>query len=516
MKEEKKYIDQLFNETLNNHSFDIPEAFIEDLNKRLDAIEKKKKRGFFWWFILLVGASGFSFILALLLQQSASPVTPQSTGSIRKSTNTDKKQITELQTAALQQITELIIKENNSICVTEKPSDTDSYRYRYWVETETITETLQAPENDYTEATNKKRVTTNSKRADKKADQSFDNYHTKNNTEQSIIEEKTADEYLSTLTNNPVIVDNTTSELLKSNVQDSAINDNVLTNLSEEHLSDIVSTQAATDSSTEQMAPSTATNHSEPIFSKVKNEQTTSNWKTEIQAYGGIGTLFYFDQSDISGYSKQLQEKQSRTIVPEIGINSHFSYKNTTFGLGINYNQTGEKYTTTINEKFLKDSISYYTTYDTIYYYDSINDIWIQDTVQIQEQYTFQYEDSVLKTITVKNVYSWISVPIYFGYRFKAGAFEFIPRIGVQLNFGVAKRVGDYPDFVSQSIAPFRSKVFSLSYLVQLEIRRNFQDHWHVFVNPYFKSALTPAISTSAFSRKYSSLGIQFGVGYTF
>jgi len=52
VKDDKEHIDKLF-ESLNDRQFDIPEAFLADLNKRLDNNEPKKRRFFFLWFLAM-------------------------------------------------------------------------------------------------------------------------------------------------------------------------------------------------------------------------------------------------------------------------------------------------------------------------------------------------------------------------------------------------------------------------------------------------------------------------------
>jgi len=64
VKDDKEHIDKLF-ESLNDRQFDIPEAFLEDLNKRLDN-EPKRRRFFFLWFLaplVLIGGIGISYFL---------------------------------------------------------------------------------------------------------------------------------------------------------------------------------------------------------------------------------------------------------------------------------------------------------------------------------------------------------------------------------------------------------------------------------------------------------------------
>ena len=70
----KRHIDQLFKEGLDNRSFEIPASFENDLNQRLNALEKKKKRGVFFWLITLVCIVDFSVIALLLFNTTQSPI----------------------------------------------------------------------------------------------------------------------------------------------------------------------------------------------------------------------------------------------------------------------------------------------------------------------------------------------------------------------------------------------------------------------------------------------------------
>ena len=64
MKNNDENIDNLFKEKLQNRSFEIPDAFIADLESKLPA-QKKKKKVWLWWlssFIVLAILSFLSYI----------------------------------------------------------------------------------------------------------------------------------------------------------------------------------------------------------------------------------------------------------------------------------------------------------------------------------------------------------------------------------------------------------------------------------------------------------------------
>ena len=54
MIEDKDHIDDIFKESSEQHSFEVPDSFLDDINNKLDVRDKKKKRGGgFWWMALI-------------------------------------------------------------------------------------------------------------------------------------------------------------------------------------------------------------------------------------------------------------------------------------------------------------------------------------------------------------------------------------------------------------------------------------------------------------------------------
>ena len=54
MKGEKEHIDDIFKERSEQHSFKVPDSFLEDINPKLDVLDQnKKRRGGLWWFAII-------------------------------------------------------------------------------------------------------------------------------------------------------------------------------------------------------------------------------------------------------------------------------------------------------------------------------------------------------------------------------------------------------------------------------------------------------------------------------
>lgn len=247
-----------------------------------------------------------------------------------------------------------------------------------------------------------------------------------------------------------------------------------------------------------------------------QGNKNLSNWRTEIQLYGGFGSTIINDDASES-YLGLVNKDRKPLNTPTFGLNGNVSYKNITFGLGLSYLQTGETYSAKMNKINFTDIsyLQYDSIVETISYYEPYG-VFIGDSIQITLDSSAQIK-TVSDTATVlrrlKNRYSWISVPVYFGYHFSFGKYELTPRIGAQFNFGITPNSGQYPNSDFETLSTFNAAKFNMSYLVNIELKRNF-NNWSLFVRPYFKSMINPAIDESILKRKYSSWGIQVGVGF--
>lgn len=256
------------------------------------------------------------------------------------------------------------------------------------------------------------------------------------------------------------------------------------------------------DSIASQMEEKTVIEENSTHLTEKKNNDSltlasSKKWLMEIQFYTGIGVNLSHNKSTIPEYTSILKSYESQTITPIIGITGSFSYKKLAFGIGIGYHQNSERYTLNVKTPYLKDSTISYIQNDTLY------------------TYTFQYTDTMLQPTTFKNQYAQLSIPLSFGYRFRKRNFECIPKLGIQFEIGLLSRYGSYPADKPFYITTLKSKSFSVSYALQIELRRNI-GNWHIFATPYFRSSITPNISEAMLNRKYSSYGILIGAGYRF
>ncbi len=469
MKKDKVHIDKLFSEVMNQRAFDVPESFIEDLNIRLDA-EEKKKNPFFWWLAALLGGICLLFTVFLSIQPysfqgSNSPQLPGST-YIRKESypllsleiNYEK---TILHTNLFQ-----TTNPDKQVLINQIVSLTGTKKQSYL--------TLPAHKaNQKKPAKHKKSV----------------RYADIQNGEEH---EKIGNTFFESTTNPIKEVEVPYSEEPDSMVVSEKKKDTVLSVIFVDNTAD------------------------QPVVSAIPNDKIenvpNANWEKEIQLFGGLGANFVKDSPVNKTYLEKLDENQVSILAASFGVNGNLSYKKFTFGLGFSYSQTGEKTSADIQKYHWKDSTVSEHIIDTILVLDTLGN-WVPQIHDTTIHHSYQFQDSTSERTSFKNTYSWISIPLHFGYRFGLGKYEVIPRIGAQFNFGTSRNKGRFPNENFNGVLEYRAVKFNISYLIQLEVRRNF-NRWHVFINPYFKSMINPAISNNLIRRQYASWGIHFGVGF--
>lgn len=494
--EEKKHIDKLFHEALNQRSFEIPDAFLEDLNKRLDtskSTSKGKKPISFWCFIGLICMTALSLIIFFSLHSPSFPLSnSQATNYTFSPSDAASNPEARLWNTQLSMTTD---KMAIFVTTTEK-SEPVSSPFAINSKKQAIEKQNQSgsgiqkhfqPKRDKDEATGKSKIKSILVSVAKPGGQT-----------------PAAPADLSQTTGKS-ISDNTITMKPTEVIKDSGAEKPDTTIVSETKKDTTLALNAADTAST-------------PLISSndpgdQKKSTASGNWRSEIQLSGGLGSNFIHDSHSDKAYLGKITKNQSSILAPSFGIQGNISYKKFTFGTGLSYAQTGEKYSFETMKYTFKDSTYSEHIIDTILAFDDSLGIWVPVIHDTTLYYTYQYkQDSTLERTSFKNQYSWISIPIYFGYRFELGKYELIPRIGAQFNFGIAKNKGHFPNADFTGMIAYQAVTFNVSYLIQLEARRNF-GRWHMFINPYFKSMISPAISGDLIRRRYSSWGIQFGVG---
>lgn len=463
MTDSDKHIDELFKK-LENDSFSVPQSFVDDLNMRLDAesTQNKRKKPFFWLFfglsmftIVGVFASYYIFLDQRDLRAAQSKAQSSLTTRNSETTNASNSNVTEESNE--REKTESIMSLNKSTV----SSDIESMEMHHIVLVQKAEESNRVRTN-----LNGLKLTSSSISGDDPVDFTIDdtNNHSKDPISSEMNDQRTLNDKFG----------------IEVRMKTRSVQ------FTERDLQIVMQNQPVEDS-----------------ISKAKPD--SKPWQFDIQLYGGISQEFWKDKPDIASFDR------TPAWSPNIGLKGNIFYNNLNASLGVEFYQSNEKLATptTVLEQVGIDSTFLGFQYDTVYT-DSLS--WYIDSTEY-----FQINpihDSVEVQQQIKNTYSWLSIPISFGYRFKINSWSIIPRAGLNLNFGISTNRGSYPgpNFVSNE---FNAVRFNLDLMIQTEIRKDFTN-FHLFLTPYYRGNLTPMLKSQEFNLTRQSWGVNVGVGYTF
>lgn len=244
-------------------------------------------------------------------------------------------------------------------------------------------------------------------------------------------------------------------------------------------------------------------------FTKSNNidNKPRKNLEFNLEVYSGalLTTSKYKPATSANGF------KSSPLFSPSFGIKTSLLYQNIYGSIGVEYFKTGDKQVFE-NKSFTQTGVD---STQTVTYSDTI---WIDSmTFVIDSLIDYQITpifDSITNSNKVKNQYTWISIPLSFGYRFQYNSWDFIPNVGVNLNFGIAQNSGQYPD-ASNQLVKYNALKFNMDIRIQTEVRKNF-GKYYVFVSPYFKRNLKPIISYPGLRLTQNNWGLNGGFGMKF
>ncbi len=514
MMEDENKIDKIFEDSLNQQVFDIPDDFLSDLNNRLDALEeKKKKRGIIWWFFTFLGFFGVVAVSFYLIQANNNHK-PQNNKYITENSFNENLELDSLNNIQLfnQRLNDSLstneddLKNSQSTVVNENSNDEHNKVY------------LGINEK-HSNLNKSKNVSSKKGKTKRNADISnhqldLNSSSNKKNKDVAVGGEK-----------NKV---NTNSEGIQNNKESHDLDSKEINeNKSKQDINKELANQpndepTKKDETKNETPPAVSNNLSSGTNDKSKKE--VKPWEKELQLYVGAGKNFV--NEGVANYmiENKVLKEQELPLTPTFGANLNLYKNNYSYSLGVSFNQISEKFTAPVKEKFQKDTVVYDYTF-------GVDTVWtFNDTTQTWDYYLDEYvADSFANTSTLTktktelqnfhNRYSWVTIPFSFGYKFEFGNYALIPRVGFQFNIGMRK-AGRYPwphEYTnSVGVIDVKPVQVNVSYMLQFELRRTF-NNWHVFVNPYFKSMLSNAIYVdSIVRRKYSTIGVQAGVGLRF
>lgn len=521
MKNEDQHIDKLF-QALKADTFKAPASFLDDLKLRMDAKVARKKKFVFWYSILGLAVLG---IISVVLFTHYSGMNSCETIALNDRINIENNDLAD---------------SNSSTKV--KPTVQKQFEHkrsiRFGYEHNSLTKNKPKLKHDSSNSGIKNRdfnfksstsggVTNKSKSYQKSSVGSTNNgFVEKNNTNSSKSNsnapaDKTIDGSINNSVPNVGTPNSATSQKNNSFLDEGSI---TTINASEEN-----PIQKAAKSQDEVMRVSTlklkTPTFENEQYNLLKNKnllptnpelfekRIAANWEFDAQLYGGamVTTSKFnpaFDGTNASDFT------YNKPISPAYGVRANVFYKNISASLGAEYNKTSDNisFITSKYEQLGIDSTFLGFELDTIWtqWPDSLTFV----TIEVPIYDTTAIIGTIDTQNKIKNSYSWISIPVSFGYRFNVGSWAVIPAVGINLNFGVASNSGEYPAGITTK-AKYDAVKFNTDIRIQTEVRKVF-GNYYVFATPYFRKNLQPVISNPNLRINQSNWGLNVGAGIRF
>ncbi|MDG1734446.1 MAG: hypothetical protein P8H94_01230 [Crocinitomicaceae bacterium] len=531
MKEEKDHIDDFFKERSEQSSFEVPDSFLNDINSKLDVLDQKKKRrgGFFWlWTLIPIGLIMMYVLwpedIEINKTKSIVSLENQETnaeGALMDSMDEQKSESILISDS----LTEENITQEKPLNDTENRSAEKLKSLKNVLQADAKKIDMLADENTplWLKEEIKKQEVFNSSNSNNEseivppeveemaiADSNPEkNIETRNSninaTENAEIEGSETDFAIDENVNNVVV---SVDSLGNSESEDSIINNEAF---------EIDSVQIdSLPTETEDQDSTLNVEEVDPSETMLAggNREKGDKINHEIQLYGGVlnSSSNLILSNDSSTFPMNTME--SNLWSASFGVMYRAKIKQLDLGAGLSWMKTGEKanYGTNTLEMAEVDSLIF-IGWQTDSVFNQNTETWSIDSIPLYDTTTVTTYTNGSIFYNTANKYTWISIPLRFGYRIDVNEFSFIPRVGIDLSFATGSNTGTYAEIINEGLTQNSSSRFILSYALQLEVRRSF-DRWHVFVNPYFRTNVTPVISSAIQIRRYNSWGINAGIGF--
>ncbi|MBL4651643.1 MAG: hypothetical protein JKY53_02105 [Flavobacteriales bacterium] len=239
----------------------------------------------------------------------------------------------------------------------------------------------------------------------------------------------------------------------------------------------------------------------------------------------------YHQQGEVTNYSNEYEQWVGSDNVTYDVIDNSFWQVNTSSFTVI----TDENYTTTVdtNLTYYDESNSMYVTDTVGYQLYVINNIGTQQFNLVDSTYIVQHDsteiitqDSSLTLVTDANNpqqktttrFSYVEVPILFGYEFPINRLTLSFKTGVGLGF-LTKYEATYllADYSSPQLVD-KSQVdqFVLNYLLRVGLNYAINENVAVRLEPFYRLNLTNVLISTELAQKYWNAGLNVGVVYGF
>jgi hypothetical protein len=506
MSDNKNHIDKLFKEKLGERSFEVPVAFLADLENKLDApiVASKRIRGFWFWLSSIV-AAGLATAGYFILKETET--TPQLYSAVK----TENK----ITTPKFATSEALFVKVKNA-------DDKETF-----VAASTFKKAAKAFQQDNQKKLSamKKEVEANYKRVEdsiKLANQSNlmassgprnsspdptnSGDRTLDNREEQLLVYLGANNIVRKfLTQDPQFgAFNGQRRQFLTDATNLSFVDDTLRRIRYVIIDSVVIRDSLVIRDSIIYIDSSLQNPTKTT--KLKDEGKKSRF--EIQAFGGFMMVRPKIESPFDTYPELLKSKETALTTPNFGFALNVYLRDLCIGSGAEYYHWGDK------SAFTETQTSNEMTFDinTFYQYILDSNGQVIDSIPFTQIDTNIITVASTKNYNVTNTYSQFSIPLKFGYVFGKNKWKFIPRVGLNFEFAMARRTGIYVDQNGNNPFEVTERNFGMSYVISTELRRDF-GNWHVFVCPYFRNNINFLIESPEMNRKYGGFGTTFGIG---
>ena len=571
--EERDPIDDVFKDRAEQQSFDVPDSFLKDLDSRLDELDGKRKSRKFWWFLLLFPLGILCYFTLFSNETTTNKKVNQTSQERSKKIEaaSDDKSNEELLNKETSDAQIILENTNGESLITSEP-------VAALMNTELVkTITINKNESKMTQSNGLAQTQSKSKNMAQEGLNELENPQVmvndteatngglsqavRNGTSVQQLEEKAVGltmgdkvEVLNPNTDNAIKPTGinliaTSEEVGKDTLQSiepgstrlagqemsknegTVFDPNSQSNLEAVQAIDsslvndafsatvLENNKTAVDTLKTKVSESTETTETTEASQTLAKERTVvsgtkstvgadvSKWSHEIQLSGGV----------TNSISRPTIMSNTSLWGGTFGVAYNLSIKNFDLGLGVTYNTTGENYSfPIINSVFLADqldSVNISFVFDSVY--NPNQQIWevFTDSIPIVDSIFSPVYENETTYNEGKNKLHWINIPLRFGYRFKVGSFTLIPRVGFDFGFAAGANNSLYQVLMNELPSDYQSRRFVLSYALQIEVRREFE-RLHVFINPFFQSNVTPAVTYDLQNHRYNNWGINAGIGF--
>ena len=559
MKGEKNHIDDIFKERSEQHSFKVPESFLEDINEKLDVLDQnKKRRGGLWWFALIP----FFILVTYVFWPSENPKKTEIVSSVQNKKLEHIKSLSD--SGQVNVVSKEIMKDSNSAGSMVKDIDLEDNTI-YDNDPENMTSlkaylkrdqydkpnlTIDAVSNNESHPLwSDKEVSENKRVAKNNELESFGPSEIEIHENNVSVEKIRGPIDKASKNNEGVVqiekndVDSIITDEIRDIHKDSSKSFSTEKQEPEEVIDDVVMENDAvsqsikddSDNTITSKTPSDSVSNESTVqddidstlqsaqdivkFEKLISTSESTNEKKksshEIQLYSGIMNSSARVSIGNNPEVFPMTDMESNLWSSSWGLLYRAQRKSFDIGLGISWNKNGERvnYSTNTLSYIYMDSLTLVGFEIDSIYNPNTQQVEI-DSIPVYDSLTVNTEVSDSVFYSGQNKYTWISIPLQFGYRIKWNKLSIIPRVGIDFSFAVGSNRGTYAEFNNQGLVQHATNRFIISNVLQMELRRNF-DRMHLFVTPYFRSTIAPVITSDIQTRWYYSWGVNAGIGFT-